>query len=89
MPATASAVEEHHPCDVVERHNRWESFEAAEQTPEQQAAALERLADEYEALTHEPYEGWGEDLAYLCRRMARRRLGEPVGVYLFRHERNT
>jgi hypothetical protein len=84
---TANAVEKHDPGDVVERHDRWESVESAEQTPEQQAASLNRLADEYEALTHEPYDGWGEDLAYICRRMARRRLGQPVGPYLFRHER--
>lgn len=68
---TASAGEGYDPCEVVERHNRWEFFESAEQAPEQQAAAPNQLGDEYEALTHEPSEDWGKDLAYLCRRMAR------------------
>lgn len=87
-PAAEPTIQRYDPCDVVDRNNRWEYGESKSQTPEEQAAALERFADEYEALTHEPYEGWGEDLAYICRRMARKRLGRPVGDYLYRHQRH-
>lgn len=76
------------PCDVADRYHWWESFESRFQTPEEQAMTLNRFADEYEALSHEPYLGWGEDLAYIYRRMARRCLGLPVGDYLYRHQRS-
>jgi hypothetical protein len=64
--------------EVAARLDRWLTFESVHRTPEQQAAALEQLAHEFETLTHQHYEGWREDLAYMCRRMASKRLGLPT-----------
>jgi hypothetical protein len=73
--------------DVAARLGHWVAVESAHQTPEQQAAALEQLAHEFETSPHEHYKGWREDLAYMCRRMASKRLGLPIADYLNQHKR--
>jgi hypothetical protein len=46
----------------------------------QQAEGYERFARDFEALPRdaEPYEGFTETMAYLCRRLARRRRAEAI-----------
>jgi hypothetical protein len=58
-------------------------------TAEQKARAHEAFAVEFESLPRgqEPFEEWGETMAYLCRRIARRHRGEPVGEWVPTWER--
>lgn len=52
-------------------------------TADEKADGNDAFAVEFEALprNRQPYEGWAETLAYLCRRMACRYRGLPVGEW--------
>lgn len=71
------------------RYLHWSYYVEPGLSADQQAQGLETFADEFETLPahREPYEGWGETMAYLCRRIARRRRGEPVDEWVPEWER--
>lgn len=70
------------------RYLRWIYDLESGLTAHQKAAGNEAFAAEFGSLPagREPYEGWGETMAYLCRRIARRHRGEPVGEWVPRRE---
>jgi hypothetical protein len=76
--ATSNAQEQ-----VGHRYTRWCLDVEPTLTAAQKAAAYEAFAVEFEALPPhlEPDGGWAETMAYLCRRIARRHRGEPVGEW--------
>jgi hypothetical protein len=66
------------------RYTRWLLDVEPTLTAVQKAAALEAFALEFESVPPhlEPDAGWGANLAYLCRRIARRHRGEPEGEWV-------
>lgn len=71
------------------RYLRWGWYVEPSLTALQKAQVLERFAAEFESLPPnlEPYDGWGNTMAYLCDRIARRHRGEHVGPWLPEWER--
>lgn len=87
QPVTGADRRKH----VGARYLDWDYYDAPNLTPAQRARVLDAFAAEFEALSplDEPIDGWGADMAYLCRRSARRHRGEPVDEYRPRWERDT
>lgn len=71
------------------RYLRWIHDVEPELTADQKAMGNEAFAAEFESLpaSRDPDDGWAESMAYLCRRIARRHRGEPVGEWLPQWER--
>src|SRR5215211_1118565 len=66
------------------RYMRWIYDVEPRLTADQSVHGNEVFAMEFASLPahQEPYEGWGETMAYLCRRIARQYRGEPVGEWV-------
>ena len=71
------------------RYQRWLLDVEPGLTALQKAQGYEAFAAEFESLpgSQEPTAEWGESMAYLCRRIARRHRGEPVGEWVPEWER--
>lgn len=74
---------------VADRYTEWDLWVAPKLTKAQKARALDAFADEFASMSRhrEPYDGWGEDMAYYLRRSARTLRGEPNEEWLPRCER--
>src|SRR2546429_4285997 len=71
------------------RYLSWAYYVEPGLTANQKAHGNDTFAAEFESLPPmlEPYEGWGETMAYLCRRSACRHRGETVDEWVPRWER--
>lgn len=72
------------------RYLSWIYFVEPGLTASQKAQGFDAFAAEFESLPRiqEPFDGWGETMTYLCRRIARRHRGEPVGEWIPQWERH-